>query len=166
MFQSSSNNTMRIALFPGSFDPFTLGHLDILERGLQIFDKIEVTVATNSSKKALFEPEKRCALIEACVTHLNGVSVHRFEGLIAEHAKSRNAVALLRGLRQVSDFEYERPMASANRILNPGLETVFLLPAQEYSLVSSTIVRDIHRWGGDVSRFVPAPILEALRSKK
>ncbi len=157
---------MRTALFPGSFDPFTLGHLDILERGLQIFDRIEVTVATNSSKKPLFEPEERCALIEACVEHLGGVSVHRFQGLIAVHARERKAVALLRGLRQVSDFEYERPMAAANRTIQPGLETVFLLPAQKYGLISSTIVRDIHRWGGDVSAFVPAPILEALRSKK
>ena len=157
---------MRIALFPGSFDPFTLGHLDVLERGLLIFDRIEVTVAINSSKKALFEPEERCALIEASIAHLEGVSVHSFEGLIADHAKARNAVALLRGLRQVSDFEYERPMAAANRVLNPGLETVFLLPAEQYGLVSSTIVRDIHRWGGDVSTFVPIPILEALRSKK
>ncbi|MFK7848226.1 MAG: pantetheine-phosphate adenylyltransferase [Rhodothermales bacterium] len=157
---------MRIALFPGSFDPFTLGHLDILERGLRIFDRIEVTVATNSSKKPLFEPDERCALIEASIAHLKDVSVHSFQGLIADHAKERNAVALLRGLRQVSDFEYERPMASANRRLNPGLETVFLLPAQKYGLISSTIVRDIHRWGGDVSTFVPPPILEALRLKK
>ena len=157
---------MRIALFPGSFDPFTLGHLDILERGLLIFDQIEVTVAINATKKPLFEPAERCALIEASVAHLAGVSVHSFEGLIADHAKARNAVALLRGLRQVSDFEYERPMAAANRTLNPGLETVFLLPAQQYGLISSTIVRDIHRWGGDVSTFVPPPILEALRSKK
>ena len=156
---------MRIALFPGSFDPFTLGHLDILERGLKIFDFVEVTVAMNSSKKSLFDVEERCALIEASVAHLERVSVHSFQGLIAAHAQERNAVALLRGLRQVSDFEYERPMASANRKINPGLETVFLLPAQKYGLVSSTIVRDIHRWGGDVSAFVPAPILEALRSK-
>ena len=156
---------MRVALFPGSFDPFTLGHLDILERGLKIFDHVEVTVAINSSKKTLFEPEKRCALIEASVAHIDNVSVHSFEGLIADHARQRNAVALLRGLRQVSDFEYERPMASANRTINPGLETVFLLPAQRYGLISSTIVRDIHRWGGDVSAFVPEPILEALRSK-
>jgi len=157
---------MRTALFPGSFDPFTLGHLDILERGLRIFDRIEVTVAINSSKKPLFEPEERCVLIEACVAHLDGVSVHSFEGLIAAHARERKAVALLRGLRQVSDFEYERPMASANRKLLPGLETVFLLPAQKYGLISSTIVRDIHRWGGDVSAFVPGPVLEALRSKR
>lgn len=157
---------MRLALFPGSFDPFTLGHLDILERGLVIFDKIEVTVATNSSKKPLFEAEERCALIEASVAHLEGVTVHSFAGLIADHARERGAVALLRGLRQVSDFEYERPMASANRIITPGLETVFLLPAQRYGLISSTIVRDIHRWGGDVSAFVPPPILEALREKK
>ena len=157
---------MRTALFPGSFDPFTLGHLDILERGLRIFDRVEVTVAVNASKKNLFDPEERCTLIEASVAHLENVSVHRFQGLIADHARERKAVALLRGLRQVSDFEYERPMAAANRTLQPGLETVFLLPAQKYSLISSTIVRDIHRWGGDVSAFVPGPILEALRSKK
>ncbi len=166
LLKASGIPTVRIALFPGSFDPFTLGHLDILERGLHIFDKVEVTVAVNSSKKSLFDAEERCALIEASVSHLDNVSVHSFQGLIADHARERKAVALLRGLRQVNDFEYERPMAAANRTLYPGLETVFLLPAQEYGLVSSTIVRDIHRWGGDVSTFVPAPILEALRSKK
>lgn len=157
---------MRKALFPGSFDPFTLGHLDILERGLRIFDHIEVTVAVNSSKKALFEPDERCALIQESVKHLPNVTVHTFQGLIAEHARERGAVALLRGLRQVSDFEYERPMAVANRTLNEDLETVFLLPAQTNALTSSTIVRDIHRWGGDVSAFVPLPILKALREKK
>ncbi len=157
---------MRKALFPGSFDPFTFGHLDILERGLKVFDEVEVTVAINSSKKPLFDPEVRCELIRASIGHLENVSVHTFEGLIADHAKKRDAIALLRGLRQVSDFEYERPMASANRKLNPGLETVFFLPTQKHALISSTIVRDIHKWGGDVSSFVPAPILEALRSKK
>ena len=155
----------RLALFPGSFDPFTNGHLDVLERALRIFDRVEITVAINSSKTPLFSVEERCALIEASTAHLDGVDVSSFEGLIAEQARRRNAVALVRGLRQVSDFEYERPMASANRKLNPGLETVFLLPDESHTLISSTIVRDIHRWGGDASSFVPGPVLEALRLK-
>ena len=157
---------MRLALFPGSFDPFTSGHLDVVERALSLFDRIEVTVAVNTSKTALFTVEERCAIIRSCTAHLEGIEVTSFEGLIAAYAKERNAVALVRGLRQVSDFEYERPMAAANRKLNPGLETVFLLPAEEHTLISSTIVREIHHWGGDVSAFVPTPVLEALRSKK
>lgn len=155
----------RKALFPGSFDPFTNGHLDVLERALRFFDEVEVTVAVNSSKKPLFTVEERCDLIQASTSHLDGVIVSSFEGLVAEHARRRDAIALIRGLRQVIDFEYERPMAAANRQLNPGLDTVFLLPAESHMLISSTIVRDIHRWGGDVSPFVPVPVLEALRLK-
>ena len=157
---------MRIALYPGSFDPFTLGHLDVLERALRLFDRVEVTVAVNSSKKTLFSVEERCDLIRASTSHLERVDVASFEGLIAEYARMRKACALVRGLRQTSDFQYERPMASANRILNTDLETVFLVPSEQHMLISSTIVRDIHRWEGDLSAFVPTPVLEALRSKK
>jgi pantetheine-phosphate adenylyltransferase len=157
---------MRLALFPGTFDPFTLGHLDILERALQIFDEVEVIVAVNTAKKNLLSEAERCDVIRASAAHLAGVSVVRFEGLIAEYARQRGATALVRGLRQSSDFEYERPMAIANRQLLTGLETVFLIPSEAHSFVSSTIVRDIHRWGGDVSAFVPEPVFQVLQAKR
>ena len=156
---------MRTALFPGSFDPFTLGHLDVLERALRLFDRVEVTVAVNANKKTLFTADERCELIRASTAHLDGVLVRVFEGLIAEEACRRGAVALVRGLRGVGDLLYEQPMAAANRRLCPGLETIFILPAEAYAQISSTIVRDIHRWGGDAAGFVPAAVVEALRSK-
>lgn len=156
---------MRLALFTGTFDPFTLGHLDILERAAKLFDAVEVTVAINTSKVTLLTTEERCTVIQASIAHLANVSVATFEGLVAEYARRRKAVALIRGLRQAGDFEYERPMAIANRKMHPDIETVFLLPAEKHSFVSSTIVRDIHRWGGDVSAFVPEPVLKLLQEK-
>ncbi|MBX2820459.1 MAG: pantetheine-phosphate adenylyltransferase [Rhodothermaceae bacterium] len=157
---------MRLALFPGSFDPFTCGHLDILERALRIFDEIEVTVAVNSNKVPIFSVEERCALIEASTIHLQRVAVAPFEGLIAEYARKRDASALIRGLRQTNDFEYEQPMALANRHLHPELETVFFLPSSDFTFLSSSIVRDIFRWGGDVSDLVPEPVGAALQTKR
>lgn len=157
---------MRLALFPGSFDPFTFGHLDILERALRLFDEVEVTVAVNATKQTLFTIEERCALIRESTAHLEGVSVAAFEGLLVDRARARGAVALVRGLRQVSDFDYESRLALANRKLHPGLDTVFFLTSTEHAFVSATIVRDVHRWGGDVSAFVPAPVAEALRRKR
>ncbi len=155
-----------LALYPGSFDPFTYGHLDIVERALRIFDRVEVTVAVNIGKEPLFSIEERCELIRQCTAHLDRVEVVAFEGLLVEHARARGATALVRGLRQVSDFEYEFRMAFANRRLYPELETVFLMTSEEYAMISSSIVREIHRWGGDVSLFVPPPVVEALRKKR
>lgn len=158
---------MRLALFPGSFDPFTCGHLDILERALRIFDEIEVTVAVNSNKKTpIFSVEERCALIEASTVHLDRVGVAPFEGLIAEYARKRGALALIRGLRQTNDFEYEQPMALANRHIYSKLETVFFLPSSDFTFLSSSIVRDIFRWGGDISELVPQPVGDALQIKR
>ena len=157
---------MGLALFPGSFDPFTNGHLDILQRALRIFAEIEVTVAVNASKVPIFSVEERCALIRESTRHLNGVHVSPFEGLIADYARNKKAVALVRGLRQSRDFEYEHPMALANRHLFSELETVFLLPSAEVAFLSSSIVRDIYKWGGDVAHLVPGPVREALQSKK
>lgn len=156
---------MRRALYPGTFDPFTLGHLDILERARVLFDEIEVTVAVNSAKLSLFDVEERCELIWACVRHLDGVSVAAHEGLIIERARKREAVALIRGLRQVSDFDYEMRMAIANREMHGRLETIFLPADGRHAFISATIVRDIHRWNGDVSPFVPAPVAEAMKHK-
>lgn len=157
---------MRRALYPGTFDPFTLGHLDILERSLVLFDEVEVTVAVNSAKQSLFEVDERCELIRNCVNHLEGVSVAVHEGLIIDRARRRKAVALIRGLRQVSDFDYEMRMAMANREMHGELETVFLPATGRHAFISATIVRDIHRWNGDVSPFVPAPVAAAMKQKR
>lgn len=156
----------RLALYPGSFDPFTFGHLDVLERGAHVFDRVEVTVAINRSKQTLFTIEERCDLIRQCVAHLDNVGVATFEGLLVEHARARGAAALVRGLRQVSDFDYEFRMAYANRRLFPDLETVFFMTSEDHFMISSSIVREIHRWGGDLRTFVPPPVLEALAAKR
>ena len=155
----------RLALYPGTFDPFTYGHLDIVERALRIFDEVEVTVAVNAGKRALLSTEERCDLIRQCTAHLDGVTVAAFEGLLVDYARRRRAAALVRGLRHVSDFDYEFQMAFANRKLYPEVETVFLMTAEAHALISSPIVRDVHRWGGNLSSFVPPPVEEALRNK-
>lgn len=162
---ASGTRQSGLALYPGSFDPFTFGHLDILERACCIFDHVEVTIARNSEKRGHFDTEERKRLIESCTGHLDNVSVRIFEGLLVDHAKQQGAVALVRGLRQVSDFDYEFRMAFANRRLAPDVETVFLMTSEEHALISASIVREIHRHGGDISSFVPAPVLEAMRAR-
>ena len=154
------------ALYPGTFDPFTYGHRDVLERALRVFDHVEVTVGVNVEKDTLFTTEERTALAQRCTDDLDGVRVVAHEGLIVDRAQSVGAAALVRGLRQVSDFDAEFRMAFANRKLAPELETVFLMTSEEYALISSSMVRDAHRWDGDVSKFVPPPVVEALERKK
>ncbi|GAB5533764.1 MAG: pantetheine-phosphate adenylyltransferase [Rubricoccaceae bacterium] len=156
---------MKLALYPGTFDPVTYGHLDVLERALKVFDAIEVTVAINASKKTLFSVEDRVGLVQASVQTIEGadrIRVTAFEGLLVDHARAVGAVALVRGLRQVSDFDYEFRMALANRRLHPELQTVFLMPGEDHIFVASSIVREIHHWGGDVSSFVPPVVSDAL----
>lgn len=159
---------MKLALYPGTFDPVTLGHLDVLERALRVFDHVEVTIAVNAAKRTLFTEAERAELIRASVAGMPGadrVSVTHFEGLLVEHARARGAVALIRGLRQVTDFDYEFRMALANRRLFPELQTVFLMPGEAHTFVAASIVREIHRWGGDVSSFVPPVVAEALAAR-
>lgn len=151
-----------LALYPGSFDPFTFGHLDILERASRIFDEVVVTIARNSSKKGLFSTDERKDLVLACTSHLSNISVAIFDGLLVDYAKERGAIALVRGLRQVSDFDYEFRMAFANRRLAADVETVFFMTSEEYALISASIVREIHHHGGDISSFVPPPVLAAM----
>jgi pantetheine-phosphate adenylyltransferase len=157
---------MALALYPGTFDPFTFGHLDVLERASRLFDQVEVTVAINASKTPLLTVEERCALIEECTQHLAGVSVSAFEGLLVDYARDRGAIALVRGLRQVSDFDYEFRMAFANRKLYPEVETVFFMTSEEHAMISASVVRDVHRWDGDLTSFVPPPVVEALQAKR
>ena len=156
----------QLALYPGTFDPFTYGHRDVLERALRVFDRVEVTVGINVEKETLFTTEERTALIRTCTEDLAGVSVAAHEGLIVDRAEARGASALVRGLRQVTDFDAEFRMAFANRKLAPEIETVFFMTSEEHALISSSMVRDAHRWDGDVSKFVPPPVVEALNRKK
>jgi pantetheine-phosphate adenylyltransferase len=159
----------RLALYPGTFDPITLGHLDVLERALTLFDRVEVTVAINLSKASLFTVEERVDLVRASLDGMPGAeraSVTAFEGLLVDHARAAGAVALVRGLRQVTDFDYEFRMALANRRLFPALQTVFLMPDEAHTFVAASIVREIHRWGGDVRSFVPPVVAEALAARR
>jgi pantetheine-phosphate adenylyltransferase len=155
----------RLAIFPGTFDPFTLGHLDVVERAARLFDSLEVAVGINEFKTSLLTVEERVDLIRRSTEHIENVAVGSFEGLISEYAVSRGAAALVRGLRQSGDFEYETRMAFANAELADGLETVLLATSPRVAFISSTLVRDIHRWHGDVAPFVPSVVADALRSR-
>ena len=156
----------RVALYPGSFDPITLGHLDILERAMEIFDRVVVSVLRNPDKQPLFSVEERLELIREAVRPLNGeVEVDAFDGLTVEHAKRVGAVAIVRGLRAVSDFESEFQMALMNRRLDPDIHTVFLMTSAPNVFMSSALVKEVCRLGGDISEFVPPPVAEALRQR-
>ncbi len=159
---------MPTALYPGTFDPVTFGHLDVLRRAVLLFGTVEVTVAVNADKRSLFTAAERCALVEACIREegLEGATVSAFEGLLVDRARAVGARVLVRGLRQVSDFDYEFRMALANRRLMPSLETAFLMTAEAHAFVSASIVRDVYRWGGDASLFVPPPVVAALERKR
>ena len=144
-----------IALFPGSFDPFTNGHLDIVRRGVGLFDELIIAIGTNSSKQRQLPLEWLTGQLETLFADEPRVSVRAYQGLTTEFARATGARYLLRGLRNTLDFEYENAIAQANRQLSPGLETVFLVTSPTLATVSSTIIREIHRFGGDVSQFVP-----------
>lgn len=155
---------MTVAIFPGSFDPITNGHLDLIERGLTMFDKVIIAVLVNPSKKPLFSEAEKIALIREAVPS-DRVEVASFQGLLVNFAKDMNAKVILRGLRAVSDFEYEMQMTMMNRELAPNLETVFLMPKSVYSFLSSRLVKEVASLGGDIRQFVPPSIEAALREK-
>jgi len=152
----------RIALYPGSFDPPTRGHEDLIRRSLALADRVIVAVAANSAKQPLFSVEERLAMLRAAVGAESRISVETFEGLLADFAKQSGASVVVRGLRAVSDFEYEFQMALMNRQLHPSLETVFLVPAVDLTYLSSSLVREVARYGGDVSALVHPNVAEAL----
>jgi pantetheine-phosphate adenylyltransferase len=154
---------MRTAIYPGTFDPITNGHIDIIERALKLFDKVIITVARNSAKDPLFSEEERLALIKDAVRHLKGVEVDSFDGLLVDYARKKKATAFVRGLRAISDFEYELQMALMNRKLNEDLVTVFLMPHEKYTYLNSSIVREIARHEGNVKDFVPPNVLRKLQ---
>ncbi|MGY2131984.1 pantetheine-phosphate adenylyltransferase [Hymenobacter sp. HD11105] len=147
--------TTRIALFPGSFDPFTNGHLDVVRRGANLFDEVIIAIGNNSSKSRFFPVEQMVAMIKEVFHDEPRVSVRSYKGLTADFAREVGARYLLRGLRNTTDFEYENTIAQANRHVNPELETVFLITAPALAAISSTIIREIHRFGGNVDSFVP-----------
>ncbi|RZK16244.1 MAG: pantetheine-phosphate adenylyltransferase [Hymenobacter sp.] len=151
----------KIALFPGSFDPFTNGHLDVVRRGTELFDEVVIAIGNNSSKQRYLPVEWMEAQIVALFSHEPRVSVCSYRGLTADFARARGARYLLRGLRNTTDFEYENTIAQANRHVNPNLETVFLITSPLLAAISSTIIREIHRFGGDVEQFVPFALPKA-----
>lgn len=156
---------MRLGLYAGTFDPVTDGHMDILCRSLTIFERVIVAVAETTPKNTLFSLEERVALVKEAAGDLDAVDVRPFSGLLVDFARETGAAAIIRGLRAISDFEYEFQMALMNRRLNREVETVFLMPSEEYTYLNSSIVREIAATGRDVSDFVPGVVAEALRKK-
>ncbi len=156
---------MRRAIYPGSFDPVTNGHLDIIERARKLFDEVIVAVAHNDAKAPLFTLEERLDLLRSTMGKIDNVRVDHFSGLLVEFARTNDAIAVIRGLRAISDFEFEFQMALMNRKLEAQVETIFLMPKEEYTYLSSRIVKEIARLGGDVSKFVPPPVAKALAAK-
>lgn len=156
---------MRIAVCPGSFDPVTRGHLDIIKRASKLFDEVIVLVSVNPAKNCIFSAEERVKLIEACTGELENVKVDTFSGLLASYVSKVGACAIVKGLRAVSDFEYEFQQSLANKNLNPDAETVFLTTASENMFLSSSLVKQIAFFGGDISAFVPEVILNPIQDR-
>jgi len=158
-------NAPRVAIYPGSFDPITFGHIDILERTVALFDRVVIALAVNLEIGPLFSLAERREMIREAIVHLPNVEVLESEGLMVDFARRQGAIALIRGLRAISDFEFEFQMALMNRKLAPRLNTVFLMPHDNYTYLNSTIVREVARFGGDVSQFVPPGVARRLQEK-
>jgi pantetheine-phosphate adenylyltransferase len=156
---------MRTAIYPGSFDPLTNGHLDVVQRAAKLFDRVLVAVAKNEGKHPLFTLDERLALVKTSIAHLPNVEADSFDSLLVEYVVSRKAQAIVRGLRAISDFEFEFQLALMNRKLNENIETIFMMPRDVYTFFSSRIVKEIAKLGGNVSAFVPAHVETALRKK-
>jgi pantetheine-phosphate adenylyltransferase len=153
------------ALYPGTFDPLTNGHVDLIHRGAKLFEQLTVAILSNPVKNPLFTVEERVEMLKEATSALSNVSVATFDGLMVEFARQRGAAAVLRGIRAISDYEYEFQMALMNRRLAPEIETVFLQPAGRYSFVSSRMVKEVFSFGGDVSGLVPPNVLKRLRAR-
>lgn len=155
----------RIAVCPGSFDPVTNGHLDIIRRAAKVFDEVSVVVLSNSSKRPLFSTEERTELLQQVTKEIHNVKVDSFNGLLVDYAKSVGASAIVRGLRAVSDFEYEMQITSMNRVLDENIETFFVMTNSQYSFLSSSIVKEVAKYGANISDLVPAQVEKALKEK-
>ncbi len=155
----------KIAIYPGTFDPFTNGHLDLVVRSLRAFEEVIVAVAPSLKKEPLFTTEERLSLIKRSLTGYKRVKIEIFDGLLVDYVRQKKGTVIIRGLRAVSDFEYELQMALMNRRLNPHIETVFMMPSEEYSFLTATIVKEIASLGGPVKELVPAPVEEELKAK-
>ena len=156
---------MRRAIYPGTFDPLTNGHLDLIRRGLRIFDEIIIAVAPSLKKQPLFTLEERLVFIKAAVKGLKGAKAAVFDGLLVEYVRKTKGIAILRGLRFVSDFEYELQIALMNRRLNHNVETVFMMPSEEYTFLTSSIIKEVTSFGGSVKGLVPEEVEKALKDK-
>ena len=164
MYKRKHEN-MKIAIYPASFDPITNGHLDVLKTSAGIFDKVIIAVARNSEKNAFLTVDERVKLIKDSVGHIENVEVDAFDGLTIEYAREKGAEVLIRGLRAVSDFEYEMQLSQTNSALAPDIQTVFLITKPEYNFISSSTVREILQNNGDISKFVPKPVFEYLTNR-
>lgn len=156
---------MRKIIYPGTFDPIHNGHIDIATRAAKLFDVLEFVVAINVEKDPLFTVEERLALITDSTKHINNIKVNQFTGLVVDYAKSSDSIAIIRGLRHVSDFEFEFQMAMMNFHLNPDIASLFMMPDEKYIHLNSTVVKDVVKNGGDISAFVPSGVNDALLSK-
>ena len=156
---------MRVAVYPGTFDPVTNGHIDIIKRASRIFDKLIVLIALHRGKETMFTKEERVEMLKRAVEGIDNVEVDFYQGLIAEYVKEKGILAVIRGMRAVSDFEYEFQMALMNRHLNPQIEIIYLFPDEKYTYLSSSIVKEVASFGGDVSTFVP-PYVEKMLLRK
>ena len=156
---------MKKAIYPGSFDPMTLGHLDIIERSSRMVDELTVAVLKNNAKNPLFSADERVSMIKEFTSHLPNVTVTAYDGLLAEYADEIGATIIVRGLRAVTDFEYELQIAQTNHVENPEVETIFLTTSLQYSYLSSTIVKEFASYGGDLSKFVPARFIDRIYEK-
>jgi len=154
-----------LAIYPGSFDPLTNGHLDLIERGSRLVDSLIVAILQNTQKQPLFSVAQRTDMLHEAAAHLSNVEIDSFEGLLVDYAARRNANAILRGIRAISDYETELQMALLNRRMRPETETVFLMAREEYSFISSRMIKEIITLGGDVSTFVPEPVARRVRAK-
>jgi len=160
------SRTARLAVYPGSFDPLTNGHVDIISRGAALFDRIVVAILVNPEKRALFTLEERVEIASEVFADFEGVEIDTFDGLLVDYARRRDASVIVRGLRAISDFEYEMQMALMNRKLNPELETVFMMPAETFTYLSSRLVKEVFSLGGAVDEFVPPCVVSRLQRKQ
>lgn len=156
---------MRIGIYPGSFDPITLGHFDVIQRAAKMVDTLVIGVLNNRSKNSLFSAEERVEMIREVTKDISNVEVEAFNGLLVDYAKKKNADFIVRGLRAITDFEYELQMAQTNRKMNEEVDTIFLTTSVEYSYLSSSVVREIGAFGGDLSKFIPEQIVDKVADK-